>query len=221
MKHRFGSFWPAMRSRRCSRDRGKPALRSPRPPATRRPTTRRRSTSAARSSRTTRIRRIRHHRQRREQLPSERLQRHAGLHQRHGEHLALALVPHHAGRRARGAGSVPSGGNVNVPGLTGTLTYRLKYAYGQINFDDVDSQAGWLGPARPSADARSSTSRSRSTAIGSRGRSSPTARAHLTSSDLGFSTHWALPGQLRRRPRRRLQRRGVHDGRRRTTRRPG
>src|SRR5262249_40515955 len=39
-------------------------------------------------------------------------------------------------------------GNVNgtdVPGLTGTLTYRLKYAYGQINFSDVGGVHGpWL-----------------------------------------------------------------------------
>jgi len=35
-------------------------------------------------------------------------------------------------------GAVPvEGVNTDVPGLTGTLTYRLKYAYGQLNFDDL------------------------------------------------------------------------------------
>jgi hypothetical protein len=34
-----------------------------------------------------------------------------------------------------------NGTNVDVPGVTGTLTYRLKYAYGQVNFDDLAGTA--------------------------------------------------------------------------------
>jgi hypothetical protein len=38
--------------------------------------------------------------------------------------------------------SLPNnGGNVDLPGVTGTLTYRLKYAYGQLNFDDLGNTA--------------------------------------------------------------------------------
>jgi hypothetical protein len=38
----------------------------------------------------------------------------------------------------------PDGKPVDVPGLSGTLTYRLKYAYGQINFDDFAPKGTWL-----------------------------------------------------------------------------
>ena len=41
-----------------------------------------------------------------------------------------------------GSVSLPNnGGNVDLPGVTGTLTYRLKYAYGQLNFDDLGNTA--------------------------------------------------------------------------------
>ena len=32
----------------------------------------------------------------------------------------------------------------DVPGITGTLTYRLKYAYGQLNFSDFTTKGSWL-----------------------------------------------------------------------------
>lgn len=90
-----------------------------------------------------------------------------------------------------GAVSVPGGGNVNVPGLTGTLTYRLKYAYGQINFDDV--MKNWwarLGLQQtPVIDFLENVYRYRF-----QGTVFPDREGYLTSSDLGFSTRALFPG---------------------------
>jgi hypothetical protein len=83
------------------------------------------------------------------------------------------------------------GANVNVPGLTGTLTYRLKYAYGQINFDDV--ARGWWArfgmQQTPIIDYLENIYRYRfqGTVFADR-------EGYLTSSDLGFSTRYVTPG---------------------------
>ena len=83
------------------------------------------------------------------------------------------------------------------PGLTGTLTYRLKYAYGQINFDDSPTfgrrREGLVAPIRHAADALSSTSRRASTGTASRARSSSDREGFLTSSDFGASAHLRVP----------------------------
>jgi hypothetical protein len=91
-----------------------------------------------------------------------------------------------------GALTLPNnGGTVSVPGLTGTLTYRLKYAYGQINFDDFTTKGSWvrLGMQQtPYVDFYESIYRYRfaGTIFADR-------EGFLTSSDLGASAHWNFP----------------------------
>jgi hypothetical protein len=86
---------------------------------------------------------------------------------------------------------VVGGSNVNVPGLTGTLTYRLKYAYGQINFDDV--MKGWwarIGQQQtPFIDFMENIYRYRF-----QGTIFVDRETYLSSSDLGFSTRFITPG---------------------------
>jgi hypothetical protein len=91
-------------------------------------------------------------------------------------------------------GTINIAGNpVVVPGLTGTLTYRLKYAYGQVNFDDV--LKGWwarLGMQQtPVIDYLEQIYRYRfqGTVFADR-------EGYLTSSDLGVSTRALLPGNF-------------------------
>lgn len=87
-----------------------------------------------------------------------------------------------------------------VPGLSGTLTYRLKYAYGQINFDDLANtpmrgMAQWHGSwirlglqQTPYVDYNESIYRYRfqGTVFAER-------EGFLTSSDLGASAHLVFP----------------------------
>jgi|RhiMetdeSRZDD1v2_1073273.scaffolds.fasta_scaffold01160_27 hypothetical protein len=93
-----------------------------------------------------------------------------------------------------------SGTPVDVPGITGTLTYRLKYAYGQLNLDDlahtdVRAMAQWQGTwfrlgmqQTPYIDFEENIYRYRfaGTVFVDR-------EGFLSSSDLGFSFHWNAP----------------------------
>jgi hypothetical protein len=85
-------------------------------------------------------------------------------------------------------------GNVSgtaVPGLTGTLTYRLKYAYGQLNFDDFTTHGSWfrLGMQQtPWIDFEESIYRYRFS-----GKVLTDNEGILASSDLGASVHWNFP----------------------------
>jgi hypothetical protein len=82
-------------------------------------------------------------------------------------------------------------GGASVPGLTGTLTYRLKYAYGQVNFDDV--LKGWwarIGQQQtPLIDYLEGVYRYRF-----QGTVFVDREGFLTSSDLGLSTRLITPG---------------------------
>jgi len=97
-------------------------------------------------------------------------------------------------------------GNVSgtdVPGLTGTLTYRLKYAYGQLNLDDLaqtamSGMAQWKGTwfrlgmqQTPFIDFEEGIYRYRfaGTVLSDR-------EGFLSSSDLGFSFHWNAPANF-------------------------
>ena len=82
----------------------------------------------------------------------------------------------------------------NVPGLSGTLTYRLKYAYGQLNFSDFTTKGSWfrLGLQQtPWIDFEEGIYRYRfaGTILSDR-------EGALTSSDLGASVHWNIPGDF-------------------------
>jgi hypothetical protein len=93
------------------------------------------------------------------------------------------------------------GANVNVPGLTGTLTYRLKYAYGQINLDGFEGTHGpWLTQGdwirlgmqqTPIVDYEEQIYRYRF-----QGTIFVDREGFLTSSDLGASIHWVIPGNF-------------------------
>ncbi len=79
----------------------------------------------------------------------------------------------------------------NVPGLSGTLGYRLKYAYGQLNFSDFTTKGSWfrLGLQQtPWIDFEEGIYRYRfaGTVLSDR-------EGALTSSDLGGSVHWNAP----------------------------
>ncbi len=82
----------------------------------------------------------------------------------------------------------------NVPGLSGTLTYRLKYAYGQLNFSDFTTNGSWLRlglQQTPWIDFEEGIYRYRfaGTVLADR-------EGALTSSDLGASVHWNIPGNF-------------------------
>lgn len=91
--------------------------------------------------------------------------------------------------------------NVDVPGLTGTLTYRLKYAFGQFNFDDFDQTVGvlqWKGSwirlgmqQTPLIDYLEQIYRYRYV-----GPVFADREGYLTSSDLGASGHFNAPGNF-------------------------
>jgi hypothetical protein len=97
-------------------------------------------------------------------------------------------------------GSVTVGDNkpVDVPGLTGTLTYRLKYAYGQFNLDGIGGPHGpWLAQGdwirlgmqqTPIVDYEEQIYRYRY-----QGQIFIEREGFLTSSDLGGSAHWNFP----------------------------
>lgn len=82
-------------------------------------------------------------------------------------------------------------GNGSVPGATGSLTYRLKYAYGQVNFDDV--LKGWwarIGQQQtPYIDYFEGVYRYRF-----QGPIFVDREGFVTSSDLGISTRVMPPG---------------------------
>jgi hypothetical protein len=82
-------------------------------------------------------------------------------------------------------------GGVDVPGLSGTLGYRLKYAYGQLNFSDFTTKGSWmrLGMQQtPYVDFEESIYRYRFA-----GPIFVDREGYLTSSDLGASIHWNVP----------------------------
>jgi len=80
---------------------------------------------------------------------------------------------------------------VDVPGLSGTLGYRLKYAYGQLNFSDFTTRGSWLRlgmQQTPYVDFEESVYRYRFA-----GPILVDREGFLTSSDLGASVHWNAP----------------------------
>jgi hypothetical protein len=80
---------------------------------------------------------------------------------------------------------------VSLPGLSGTLTYRLKYGYGQINFDDFAPKGSWLRlglQQTPIVDFEETNYRYRF-----QGTVFVDREGFLTSSDLGASTHFVFP----------------------------
>lgn len=90
-------------------------------------------------------------------------------------------------------GQVTVGDNkpADVPGLSGTLTYRLKYAYGQLNFDDFAPKGSWLRlgmQQTPIVDYEEQIYRYRF-----QGQVFVEREGFLTSSDLGASTRWVFP----------------------------
>jgi hypothetical protein len=79
----------------------------------------------------------------------------------------------------------------NVPGLSNTLAYRLKYAYGQLNFSDFTTKGSWMRlglQQTPWIDFEEGIYRYRfaGTVLSDR-------EGALTSSDLGASVHWNVP----------------------------
>ncbi|HEV8336105.1 MAG TPA: porin [Candidatus Polarisedimenticolia bacterium] len=82
-----------------------------------------------------------------------------------------------------------SGGNVD-----GSLTFRLKYAYGQFNFDDAWSKGSWvrLGLQQtPYVDYAESVYRYRF-----QGPTFADAEKYITSSDFALSAHYNFPGNF-------------------------
>ena len=80
---------------------------------------------------------------------------------------------------------------VSLPGLSGTLTYRLKYAYGQINFDDFAPKGSWLRlgmQQTPYVDFEENLYRYRF-----QGTVFVDREGFLTSSDLAASVHYVFP----------------------------
>jgi hypothetical protein len=80
---------------------------------------------------------------------------------------------------------------VSLPGLSGTLTYRLKYAYGQINFDDFAPKGSWLRlgmQQTPYVDFEENVYRYRF-----QGTVFVDREGFLTSSDLAASVHVMFP----------------------------
>ncbi len=94
-------------------------------------------------------------------------------------------------------------GTGSVPGLSGTLTYRLKYAYGQLNLDDLANTPfgkveQWHGSwvrfgmqQTPYVDFQETVYRYRF-----QGTIFVDREGFLTSSDLGASAHLVLPGNF-------------------------
>jgi hypothetical protein len=83
---------------------------------------------------------------------------------------------------------------VSVPGLTNTLTYRLKYAFGQFNFTDFTTRGSWLRlglQQTPYIDYEEGIYRYRF-----QGPIFVDREGYLTSSDLGGSVHWNIPGNF-------------------------
>jgi hypothetical protein len=83
---------------------------------------------------------------------------------------------------------------VNVPGLTNTLTYRLKYAFGQFNFTDFTTKGSWMRlglQQTPYVDYEEGIYRYRF-----QGPIFVDREGYLTSSDLGASVHWNIPGNF-------------------------
>ncbi len=80
---------------------------------------------------------------------------------------------------------------VSLPGVSGTLTYRLKYGYGQLNFDDWTTRGSWLRlgmQQTPVVDYEETIYRYRF-----QGTIFVDREGFLTSSDLGASAHWVFP----------------------------
>ncbi len=89
-------------------------------------------------------------------------------------------------------GSSATGGAVS--GLTNTYTYRLKYAYGQLNFSDFTTNGSWFRfglQQTPWIDFEEGIYRYRfaGTIFSDR-------EGALTSSDAGATVHWNIPGDF-------------------------
>ncbi len=85
--------------------------------------------------------------------------------------------------------AVPTSGPIS--GVTGTLVYRLKYGYGQLNFSDFTTKGSWfrLGLQQtPYVDFEENVYRYRFA-----GPIFVDREGFLTSSDLGASVHWNAP----------------------------
>src|SRR5262245_35327551 len=81
----------------------------------------------------------------------------------------------------------------DVPGLTGTLTYRLKYAYGQFNFSDFTTKGSWfrLGLQQtPFIDFEEGIYR-----YCLQGSVEEASEGILTSTAIAASVHWNLPAK--------------------------
>ena len=95
--------------------------------------------------------------------------------------------------------------------LDGSMTYRLKYAYAQINLDDWLPKGSWVRfgmQQTPFIDSIEGIYRYRfqGTIFAER-------EGYMSSADVGVDLPHDVPQQLRRRPRRLLQRRGLLEGR--------
>jgi len=76
--------------------------------------------------------------------------------------------------------------------LNGSLTFRLKYAYGQLNLDDWTTKGSWVRfgiQQLPYLDYTESIYRYRW-----QGTLFPEREGYITSSDAGLSGHWNFPG---------------------------
>jgi hypothetical protein len=85
-------------------------------------------------------------------------------------------------------------GGVDVPGISGTLGYRLKYAYGQLSFSDFTTKGSWfrLGLQQtPYVDFEENIYRYRF-----QGPILADREGYITSSDLGASAHWNVPANF-------------------------
>ncbi len=105
--------------------------------------------------------------------------------------VAFRITPDIA--RASGAGN-----------LDGSLTFRVKYAFAQINLDDWTTKGSWIRIGQqqtPWIDFEEGTYRYRF-----QGPIMVDRAGYMTSSDPGVSFHGNFAKQLRRRPRRHLQR---------------
>jgi hypothetical protein len=108
--------------------------------------------------------------------------------------VSYRITPDVASRQATTASGLPQGSNVGS-NFDGSLTIRLKYAYGQMNFDRwSDTKGMWLRFGKqqtPYVDFIESVYRYRfegSTFVDREG--------YLSSSDLGFSGRWVMPRQF-------------------------
>lgn len=104
--------------------------------------------------------------------------------------IAFRITPDVASRQATAASGLPAGGKVSS-NLDGSLTIRLKYAYGQFNLDKVVSHGSWIRIGQqqtPYIDYLESLYRYRF-----QGTIFVDREGYLSSSDVGLSARLAFP----------------------------